>query len=195
MMTASSDSSSSRSSMSLNTSGTPKRSASARAFGPSLSHSATSFALRILERIGKCAVCGTAPVPISATRTSLDGGWANAGSRVVCAEYDAEGFACARASDGAPLTHPDAMTVALTAQRHALDKPVAVLTWLDGKIGTREYLATGRPQNVTDVVAAHGERPTIGFDVENTDASRRRSTSHVERSRAPGRAGRRRVDL
>src|SRR5207244_6829263 len=108
-------------------SGTPNRCASARVFGPSLSQSATSVAPRILERIGRCAVCGTAPTPIKPRRTSLSGDWANDCSRVVGAEYRAKGLSHARTADGAPLTHPDAMSVALPAKRHASPQPGAVL--------------------------------------------------------------------
>src|SRR5687767_3239940 len=97
----------------------------ARALAPSLSQSATSRAPRILERIGRCAVCGTAPTPINPTRTSFD--WANGGPRIVGGENRPERLPGARPADRAPLAHSDAVAVAPAAERQRGDEAVRIV--------------------------------------------------------------------
>src|SRR3954471_18620936 len=76
------------------------------------------------------------------------------------------------------------MSVALPAQRHALDMPVTTVLRLDGKIGAPEYLATGLAQHVTHVVATHGEDATIRFDLDRRDAPGGRALLHGDHARA-----------
>src|SRR5262245_592376 len=58
----------------------------------------------------------------------------NGGSWEVRAENRAEVLASARSADGAPLTHPDAMPVALAAKRQPREAPVGRADNLGRKI-------------------------------------------------------------
>src|SRR5581483_10848768 len=62
------------------------------------------------------------------------------GSRVVGLKNRFEVLAGAGAADRAPLAHPDAVPIAVAAQREAVDQPVGALRRFDGKIGAVEDL-------------------------------------------------------
>src|SRR3954469_12939611 len=79
---------------------------------------------------------------------------ANRGSWIVGAENRPKILPGARAADGAPLAHPDAMSVACPRQREFRDRAVRSADGSDGKIGTVEDLATGRTHDVANVIAA-----------------------------------------
>src|SRR5512144_3303113 len=125
--------------MSVYVSGMPNRSASARAFGPSLSHRATSFTPRIFARTGRCAICAIAPAPTTPMRSgavverpsrrsdaicgSLDR--ANRRAGIVGAKDRAEVLTCARSSDRAALAHAHTVPVAAPLEHEALHATAA----------------------------------------------------------------------
>src|SRR5688500_13243572 len=162
--------------------GPPNRSPMARAFTPSLSHNATRSAPRIFDRIGRCAVWGTAPTPTRPTRTSLEE--AKGRSGVVGSEDGTERLARARPADGSPLAHSDAMAVAATSEDHATSETTVRVLRLDRKIGRVHDRATGRAHDVANVVAAQREAATIRLDHESSDTPRRRGVGDEQLPRA-----------
>src|SRR5689334_9336530 len=186
MTTASSPSASSRSSMSVYVSGTSKRSARARAFGRSLSQSASKRTPRIFASTGRCATCAiapapTTPMPMGAVRPStvmcgsLDR--ANGGAGIVGAKDRAEILSRTCAADGAALAHADAVSVATAAQREGLHA-AAPRCDVDGKIGAVQQLATWKAQCRAYLVAAERPPPTIRVHRERADSPTRRDRRH-----------------
>src|SRR5262245_10770087 len=77
------------------------------------------------------------------------------------------------------------MSVALPAKRHACYAAVAVLR-LDGKIGAREYLATGLAHHVAEVIAPEREKSLVRLDFKHGNAPGGRAISHADHMRGSG---------
>src|SRR5215217_6713758 len=141
--------------MSVYVSGIPKRSASARALGRSLSQSATSSTPRILASTGRWAICAIAPAPTTPMRrgavaerpsTRSAASWgsldrANGGAGIIGAKDRAKVLTRARSSDRAALAHAHTVPVATALE----DEPLhtgASGDDVDGKIGAVQQLAS-----------------------------------------------------
>src|SRR4051812_42727071 len=77
------------------------------------------------------------------------------------------------------------MSVALSAKRHTSECAATVLR-LDGKIGAREYLATGCVHHVANVIPTQRERSALRLGFERCDAApgcAAANTYHARRAR------------
>src|SRR5688500_18293500 len=118
---------------------------------------------------GACAATSPAPkvssAPSAATAPGrraravpASGRVADARARVVGAEDGPEVVPRARAADGAPLAHADAVAVAAPLERRHRRALAARGRWpAHGKIGAVQRPATAHPQHRADVVSAHVE--------------------------------------
>ena len=88
----------------------------------------------------------------------------NSGSGEVRAENRAEVLPSARAADGAPLAHADAMPVAESSNRQPRESSIGRADDLGRKIRTVEKLATRRAEHITNVVAANAIPPARRLD-------------------------------
>src|SRR3954467_12138393 len=98
----------------------------------------------------------------------------NTGSGKVRAEDCTKVLTGARAADGAPLTHADAMSVAQPSNRQARESSIGRRQNLGRKIRAVEKLATRRAQHITNVVRLHTEAPARRLQHNGRHSARRR---------------------
>src|SRR5579884_793860 len=95
------------------------------------------------------------------------------GTGIVRVENGSKILSGPRASDRAPLAHPDAVAVPVAVQRDPFERPIGSRRGFDGKIGAVEDLATRSPEDEPDVVAPDDEIPPCRGDRGRTDTPRR----------------------
>src|SRR5687768_2911510 len=94
------------------------------------------------------------------------------GSGIIRAEDRAEILARARTTDGAPLAHSHAMPVAEASDGQARESSICAGDGVGRKIRTVEGLATGRPEDVANVIAANVIRSSLHLDAKVGDSAR-----------------------
>src|SRR6476661_8954616 len=115
-------------------------------------------------------------------RPLLPGNRGNHRPRIVGAQDGPVVGTGARAPNGAPLTHPDAMTIPVSLDGERPQAAIGILPALHRKVGAVEDLATRRAENEADVVSPERVLAARRADAEHVHAPRRRSALHLHRA-------------
>src|SRR3569623_320228 len=114
----------------------------------------------------------------------------NRGPRVVGAQDAPVVRASTRASDRAPLPHPDTMSIAVAPRHERGNGAVAVLPAVHRKVGAVVKLATGGAQDESNVVLPQRVMPARCANGEGAHAAGRCAALHLDRANGSDSAGR-----